>query len=559
MKKILLVLFAMVLLSGCASQSEKFDAMLDESMIAALSDNGLNTHYYLKDPAAFGLKSVPKTLGRIDLNTINDKKEYYDSVKELNGYNYNELSPDQQLTYDVLKANLSTVEKSLGFGLYEELLYPRTGVQSNLPVLFAEYRIENEKDIKSYFSLLADVDKYFRSVIAYEREHARHGFFMPEKMVYETIAVCEAFLEKPEENFLITSFKERVDALNLPADKAAKYIAKNEKLVRGEVLPAYEELIAQLQDWNGYGVNDGGLTNILYGDQYYEYLIAAKSGSSKSVNEISAILDKYIIDSKNEMLALLAKDPTLTTTALDFAAKTPDECIARLKEYMAADYPEMPAVGEEIKYLPKSLASMATGGFYLTPPLDDPNRNIIYINENQPSVESFALLAHEGYPGHLYQTVYYDSVNEAPLRKIMSFLAYSEGWATYVEQESYAWAGNNSPDLVRFTQLAKTRSMSMMARMEIGIHYDGWDRGEFAQYYAGFGVTDSLSVEAMYEYCLTDPVGHIPYIIGYFEIMQLRDDMELKQGASFNLKDFHTALLDIGPAPFSVVRKHLGL
>jgi uncharacterized protein (DUF885 family) len=195
----------------------------------------------------------------------------------------------------------------------------------------------------------------------------------------------------------------------------------------------------------------------------------------------------------------------------------------------------------------------------MIPPLDRYEENTIYINNGSVDEDTlFNTLAHEGYPGHLYQNVYFNSQNTEPLRQVLSYTGYSEGWATYVEYESYGYAPNVNADLARFWSLNSSITLSVYAALDIGINYEGWSRTETGSYIAQFfGQQSDSVVNEIYETLAGDPCYYLCYYGGYLEILEMRDIAEIALGDSFNLKEFHRFVLDLGECPFDLANQRL--
>lgn len=83
-----------------------------------------------------------------------------------------------------------------------------------------------------------------------------------------------------------------------------------------------------------------------------------------------------------------------------------------------------------MKYVDKSLEEHISPAFYLTTPLDAYQDNVIYLNGNAKYdlTKAFTTIAHEGYPGHLYQNCFYQSQNPLPVRSVVNIGGYTEGW-----------------------------------------------------------------------------------------------------------------------------------
>ena len=197
--------------------------------------------------------------------------------------------------------------------------------------------------------------------------------------------------------------------------------------------------------------------------------------------------------------------------------------------------------------------------FYMIPPLDRYLENTIYINNGSLDEASlFSTLAHEGYPGHLYQSVYFHSKNTIPLRSIFSFLGYSEGWATYVECEAYAYDAGVDSNVLKVMSLNNSITLSVYAALDIYINYEGWNRQQTADYLARFfGALDSSVTDEIYNSIAGDPCYYLAYHGGYLEIMEMRRIAEATLGNEFNLKAFHQFVLDLGDCPFSLANQRL--
>jgi uncharacterized protein (DUF885 family) len=196
---------------------------------------------------------------------------------------------------------------------------------------------------------------------------------------------------------------------------------------------------------------------------------------------------------------------------------------------------------------------------YLVPPIDSYQNNNIYINGNNKKTLSmiYTTVAHEGYPGHLYQCVYFRNQKPAPIRNILNFIGYDEGWATYVEMYSYHLAGIDE-NLADFLEINNMVILCMYARADIGIHYQGWTKDEVVEYIKQY-LGDEKIAGSIYDTLLEEPVIYLPYAIGYLEIMELRKKAELELGNQFVAKDFHKFLLNIGPAQFNIIEEHMDL
>ena len=190
--------------------------------------------------------------------------------------------------------------------------------------------------------------------------------------------------------------------------------------------------------------------------------------------------------------------------------------------------------------------------------MDNLSSNVIYINNisGYSPLELYTTLAHEGYPGHLYQTVYSGSVPSNEVRSILNFGGYVEGWATYVEMYSYSTANVDSvtADLNR---LNRSIILGISSALDIAIHYRGCTREQAEAYLSKVGFQSAAAADSLYDMIIEAPANYLKYYVGYLCFMDLRDAVKEQQGEDFTLKEFHKDVLEIGPAPFSVLEQYL--
>jgi uncharacterized protein (DUF885 family) len=236
---------------------------------------------------------------------------------------------------------------------------------------------------------------------------------------------------------------------------------------------------------------------------------------------------------------------------------SPEQILANLKQNIYNSFPEAPSVNVTVKHVPSALENYLSPAFYLIPAIDNFKENTIYINQAHATndIRSFTTLAHEGYPGHLYQTTYFASTNPDPLRTILSFQGYVEGWATYAEMCSYYISPLEKP-LATVLQKNNSLILGLYAAADIGIHYDGWSLADTVGFFQKYGITDAAVVQEIYEHIVCDPANYLTYYVGYLEFLELKKEVMNLEKDNFSQKEFHKKVLEIGPAPFEILRKY---
>lgn len=541
------------------STDTAFQTFTDNLFRQELSSNTLNLHYTLKTPETYQINQDNISLGTFETNSIDTAASLENCLAALNQFNYSELNANNQLTYDILKSYLEASLDGTPYTLYEEPLSPLTGTQSQLPILLSEYTFYTEEDIHTYLALLEDVPAYFDSLIAFEQAKSAAGLFMPEYAAKDVVEECESFIKLGTSNYLYSSFENRLNQLpNLTKSDIQNFISKNSHAIETYIFPSYQNLITCLQYLKEKSSNSGSLCNYPNGTAYYEHLVYCQTGSDRSIAE----LKKLTLTQIQEDLAVLKSEMTSNalTEATSFQLENtdPKNILQNLKSKMKNIFPESPDVKLEIKYVPSEMEEYLSPAFYMIPAIDNIESNIIYINQSQlpDDLELFTTLAHEGYPGHLYQTTYYGSTDPAPIRSLLSFGGYTEGWALYTEMISFYFT-----DLPKEQATIYQRNSSILlglyALADIGIHYDGWTLLDTIDFFHKYGITNTDTIQDIYELIIGDPANYLKYYIGYVEFLELKKYAISKWGNDFSQLRFHETVLNTGPAPFNILRKQI--
>lgn len=565
-KKILASFLSLSLLvTGCSNISiptnadaafENFTLNLFQQDVAAST---LNLHYTLQNPEDYGIKTSTITFGNYDIDETAGLAAIENCQATLNKFSYKRLSEENQLTYDILSSHLETAKKGMTYSLYEEPLSPVTGIHAQLPVLLAEYRFYSAADADTYLQLIETTPDYFTSLIEFEQKKSDAGLFMSQSTLEDVLEQCNAFVTMGDDNYLLSTFENRIDELeDLTPNQKNDYISRNKMLVQSAIIPAYKQLINALTKLSGSGKNAQGLCYFPRGKDYYSFLVARETGSSHSVDELLTLIQSQISDDLLAIHDVVAENPSATLETSFSISSSPDLILKDLEKKICSAFPAPKDVNVEIKYVPSSLEAYLSPAFYLIPSIDNTTENVIYINQSNTldEIHLFTTLAHEGYPGHLYQTTYYAAQNPNPLRNLFNFKGYVEGWATYAEMCSYYLSSLAKPSA---TLLQKNNSLilGLYALADIGIHYAGWNVERTVEFFNTYGIDDENTIAEIYDIIIGDPANYLSYYVGYLEILELKRILIEKEGADFSQKEFHRKLLDVGPAPFDIVKKQM--
>ena len=544
---------------------------------SSFKNDTLNTQFSFQNPEEFGLSEETCSLPLYDrteyLSSVNSLEE---TISALNKINPKHLSPQTKATYEVLLPYLKQQKQTAMFPYYEEPLSSTSGIHISLPVLMAEFPVVDETDLMRYLSVLSLVPSYFESLAKFEADKAAAGLFMSSEDADLVMSQCDFFASKQGEDFFRTCFSETLNLVfpdNNPDDAAIRqsYIEKHDAILRQKVLPAYEKLGDSILLLKEPGKERRGLCQYEKGQEYYEQHIRSLIGTDASVEEIQQKLYVRLEDLYLE-LAQLQTHPSLfelqKSVTKDISVS---ECLPALQKNMRDLFPT-PAGNSSVtvKEIPSAIADFTAPAYYFTPNITicrkgdlSSVKNTIYVGSDlkEDPVELFTTLAHEGYPGHMYQNVYFLSsqgVNKKNvLRYCMNFPGYSEGWALYTEILSYSYAEGNKTYL-EFMRLSREIQLCLLCILDIRVHNDGATVSDISPLLTRIGISDPAALENVYTYLVNEPGTYLQYYGRYLELLECTELYRKKcmvENTTYSDLAFHTFFLEHGPDSYTNIRR----
>ena len=520
-----------------------------------VSANTISLHYTLRSPSDYGIADIPATYGNLSSDPIAAKASVRNVLSSLQEFDPGTLSSENALTFKILDTYLKNASTGTDYLLYQEPLGSVSGIHTQLPVLLSEYSFYDTQDVETYLALLKETPSYFDSVIRFEQKKAASGLFMPDYQADSVLDTCQSFIDMGKENYLVSTFNERIASLDLLLEnKKDSFQKENMKLVTEEIYPAYQNLITAIKSLKGKGMNEQGLSHFPYGKKYYEYLVRQTTGCNESISRLRLMTRAQILEDLSAMQKILFPADAALTQASVLEQTSPDSMLDDLRSKITDTFPEIPDVDFQVKYVPESMQDYLSPAFYMIPAIDNLTENVIYINNGQTTsgLNLYTTLAHEGYPGHLYQTVYFSASEPDPIRSILDFGGYVEGWATYAEMMSYYLAPLPKTE-ASLLQKNSSVILGLYALADMGIHYDGWSVTDTVRFFSDYGINDPNAVQSVYKLIIGSPANYLKYYIGYLKFYELKKEMADALGNQFSQKEFHRAVLDVGPAPFEIV------
>lgn len=572
------ILLSGTILFGCGQAStqtslkqKKFDRFLNSCFREYAAENTVTLHFKLSNPSAYGIKTpVSPTYGDLSSDTLKKNcSRSKELLQKLYTFPTSNLTKKQKLTWQIFQDYLNESIMNEKYILYSSPL-GTNGLQSEIPVTLSEYRLDNEKDVKDYLSLVNQVPDLFTQILDFEQERRNAGIISPSFVISDTIDQIDQFLNASEENnLLIQSFEEHLaEVESLSKDQKASYIANNRLLVTDKVFPAYKSLKTSLQTYINESKNTSSkerLCEYKNGQDYYKFLLMSNVGTDFSPEDCITILESQLKNTVKDISSLTTKNKDLYTEYLSAtpALSAPKEIMNTLKNDSLIDFPEIKNISCQLKNVPDALSGTSACAFYLVPPIDSTKDNIIYINKSRvDSNELFSTLAHEGYPGHLYQTNYFLTTNPSPLRTFLHCAGYDEGWGTYAQLYSYNFIEFKNVDEQTTKQLRQLYrdndllSLSLSSLSDLYVNYKNYDENALANYLQTYGI-DKDGAQKLYRYVIENPTTYLSYSIGCYELDQLKQTMADSLGKAFKIPDFHEAVLNVGSCNFSILRQEI--
>lgn len=569
MRKRFLSLFLIfcLLLSGCgstgagpASSSDSFQDFTSELFRSTVTSDSLTLNYTLSSPENYGIDSLPDgfpSFSGTDLSQSMSATE--NTLSRLQSYDKDELTFEDQVLYDTLADSLENDLQEEKMIPYASCFDPSSGIQAQLPVLLSEFLIDDPTDIEQYFSLIRSLPDYFNSLLAFEQAKTATKTLPAKSTIQKTITQCQQLLTSGT-GPLQRSFENRLADLSfLSADERSELSEKHKLSMKNELLPAYRSLVQGLTDLLAHAPADGALASYSGGQNYYACLIRQKTGSQLTPEQLNEELTRMLTTAEQDLFSIAAKTPSAFTSCETYTARytDPAQILQILRQKMSADFPGITQQTCYIRYVDPSLEEFLSPAFYLTPPIDEKTANVIYINGADKYKHSglFNTLAHEAYPGHLYQNCYMRQKKMNPLRYVLNFPGYTEGYATYAELYSYRYLGATQEEM-SILQNNAVSILCIYALCDLGIHYFHWNHTQLTTFLQSHGVYADESIQSIYDNIIDSPGSYLPYTVGYLEITKLKALFQKQTGKSDSDLLFHQYLLDMGPAPFSVLKQY---
>ena len=561
---VILSAFMAISLIGCQPQTKnneevqkQFDEFIQTQFVNTMESDYTTAHTFMVNPKDFGvdMSQVDVNLGiRItDENLKKSKEDQASVLKEFKTFNRDDLTDEQ--------AELDEKLNDDKFDYYQQIFESMTGIHYQLPTMLADWQLRNEQDVKDLISVVNDIQPYMDSALDYTKKQEEKGLLMAD--LNEVIAYCDKVIKKGDQSAVLEAMKKSID--NLSLEKGTEYKKQLSQAFKDSFIPAYEDIRDTMKSFKSGTNNTEGYAKFKNGKEYYELLLQKNIGSNKSVSDIQSMMTKAYNSHLKNLMAVATKDPNIINKSEPKTNyKNYTEMLDDIQKNLFNDFPEVKNRSYHIEDINKEIASSSgVAAYFNIPPLDGTDKKQLRVNPNSAdvsTVSTYHTVAHEGFPGHMYQYAYmYENISSPYRKALANSSAYSEGYAVYAQYYAFKYLTDIDQNYLELTKENELATYCIIILADIGIHYEGWSFEQFKDFLNTKGLTleDDEQFKSQYYQLQANPSAFQPYYVGYEEINALKENAENKLGSKFKDKDFHTALLKSGTAPFNVVERNI--
>ena len=531
---------------------ESFSDFEDELFQEMMSEDYTTLHFSLRDYQKYGIEKPDVNIGDASWDDYEDSVEDCDEyLKKLQSFDYDSLSETEQKDYRTIAFYLERNKELNSYPYFDWAFNSAEGVIDNLLTTFTEFVFYEKEDIDDYLATLASVPAYLDQCLENTKKQAAKGYFLTDAMLKATEDAIEKFVDKKDDNELIKIFNENIDAFDgLSAEEKEAYKKKNQEIVLNAYIPSYEKVAEELQKLKGSRKADYNVSSLDGGSEYYAALARYKTSIDADVETILDICTQYIEKSVDELYDIMQNHSEVTEETLDFDSA--EDVLSYLEGHLDA-FPVLDKVYYNVQYLDPSVANDSIVAYYLSPPVDDMIDNVIKINGNNVSdvIDLYTTLAHEGFPGHLYQTNYYIQQQPSLLRTQLTMMGYQEGWGMFAEGQALH-VSVLSEYASEYQKINIELNYVLSAAVDLGVNGLGWSTKDVSKYLDRLDLNGSIAKD-LYDFATLQPGTILPYGVGIAMFELLENKAKNALGNDFDQKAFNEVLLNDGNRPFEVV------
>jgi uncharacterized protein (DUF885 family)/quercetin dioxygenase-like cupin family protein len=486
------------------------------------------------------------------------------------------MSETERVSADLMQWQLNTLVDGEKYSDYFFPLEQFGGANVSLPnILVVSHPLNTEKDAVHYIARLGQVGMRMDEAIADARSLVAKRMIPPRFIIRATIAQMQQFISTPPaKNPFVTAFDQRLGAArSVPDQRREELRMQAEKIVAAQVYPSWKRGLSLLQPLLSKATDDAGLWRFKGGAEAYAYTLRRYTTTDLTADRIHEIglqrvaaLEKQMDEvfrqigraegSVKDRIAALKKSEAYPLTE-DGRTKIMADADAMLRDAekrAALQFDRTPKAPVVARPFPRFREANAAAN-YTAPPADDSRPGIVQIPLRPERMTKFGLrtlMYHEGVPGHHFQVALEGENRALPrFRTVRAFgfiSALGEGWGLYAERLAAESDWYKDDPIGLLGQLDSELFRARRLVVDTGIHAKHWTRQQAIDY----------GIEASeIERYVVNPGQACSYMIGELKILELRDKAKKALGDKFNIREFHTAVLNSGTLPLELFEKQV--
>ncbi len=564
--------------SGCGKKSrfskdENIETFLDELLYEMV----------LMDPESanflnFNEEIVGNPLPNDKLTEIGYEKDaentelYNEAIERISDFDDGELEPHELVQKDSLEWYLNNQVEAHNFYDYQ-FFVNYGGFQTEFFDLMNNFHeINSLEDAEDYIARIKGFEPKMKELTTMINSQEEKDLLPPKCIFTKTILMInnQTKFTDINENSTYKSFVDKINKIDsIDEENKQKLITEVENLLTESVYPTlktYRDLLMELSQEADR--DEVGLWRLPRGDEYYQHLLNYRTTTDYTAEEIHSMGLKEVEKIQGEIRTLLDemgyKDMTAVEAMNNISSQKvimePDKIISQYKDIVEKTEPYLSELFEE-NIIPKTPVEVnpiseelegSIGNSYQRPSRDGkvPGTFFVDVSYGHGVANMETLLFHEAIPGHhLQMAVQAEMPYIHPISEMTYYTAFVEGWALYAEKLAYElgiYSSNESK--LGYLQSELFRAARLV--VDTGLHYKKWSRMDAIKYM--IEVT-GYSYENEIDRYIQMPGQATAYKIGEMKILELREKAKKELGDDFNLKAFHTVILEDGNVPLEVL------
>ena len=531
-----------------------------------------------------------KILGHNKSLSIDSLKEteldYMDNLETLatlKRYDFNDLSDIQKITHKI--AIFDTENDIKEFEEFRYHSYPFNQISGNhlglVEFMTDTHPIRNVREAEDYIERVKLFDESLSANLIWLEEQKKLGIFAP-KFVFDHVIrqLYELINYKDDENPLMQIFVKKISSLGINVDQVNNLVSELSAVIKSDVKPGFKLILDYMEENYASSNVNHGVWSLPNGNEFYALRLRSYTTTNYTAEEIHQIglnevarignrmkeifleLGYEVNKPIGKMMNELNENPEFlyedTPDRKEIVIKDYNKMVKEAEEDVRPYFDKFPKSPVEVRAVPEYSEKTAAGGYYQAPSLDGSRPGVFYANlydiKQTPKFGMRTLTFHEAVPGHHFQIALNQENEDLTLYRKLGYRtsAYTEGWALYSEQ--LAVEVGMTKDL--YDELGVLQSEMFRANrlvVDTGIHYKKWTREKAMEYMKETTGMSDTEVRVEIERYIVWPAQATSYKMGMLQILELRDRAKNEMGDKFDLKQFHSIVLDQGIVPLFIL------